>query len=198
MRNLLRIANNLPATLVLGALCVSVASVGFLQVVCTNGKPDWCKKLPRPEYKTLQRVLPDDLWFEVLQSRARHLRHLRAASGRRNHFLPDRRHQASAAVRHRHGHRQHQSHRRAPHLAPHRVLNSHTHDDHVGGNWQFPFIYGMDTAFTRASAKGSRQDAQAEIARTKSAAVPPKGFDPQQNTRPSRGKFRSSSKTASK
>ena len=28
------------------------------------------------------------------------------------------------------------------------VLNSHTHDDHVGGNWQFDTIYGMDTNFT--------------------------------------------------
>src|SRR2546428_4960125 len=27
--------------------------------------PEWCKQLPRPEYKSLQRVLPDDPWFEV-------------------------------------------------------------------------------------------------------------------------------------
>src|SRR5215470_2697518 len=27
--------------------------------------PDWCKALPRPEYKELQRVLPDEPWFEV-------------------------------------------------------------------------------------------------------------------------------------
>src|SRR5260370_38413859 len=28
-------------------------------------KPEWCKPLPRPEYKSLQRVLQDDPWFEV-------------------------------------------------------------------------------------------------------------------------------------
>src|SRR3954469_266484 len=27
--------------------------------------PEWCKKLPRPIYKTLHRVLPDEPWFEV-------------------------------------------------------------------------------------------------------------------------------------
>src|SRR5271170_3520586 len=27
--------------------------------------PDWCKALPRPEYKSLERVLPNDPWFEV-------------------------------------------------------------------------------------------------------------------------------------
>jgi glyoxylase-like metal-dependent hydrolase (beta-lactamase superfamily II) len=58
------------------------------------------------------------------------------------------------------------------------VLDSHTHDDHVGGNWQFPFIYGMDTAFTRASAKGSREDAQAEIAKDQICGALPKNFDP--------------------
>ncbi len=34
------------------------------------------------------------------------------------------------------------------------VLNSHTHDDHVGGNWEFDSVYGMDTDFTRKDATG--------------------------------------------
>jgi len=58
------------------------------------------------------------------------------------------------------------------------VLNSHTHDDHVGGNWQFPFVYGVDTAFTHANAKGSREDAQAEIAKDQICGALPKNFDP--------------------
>src|SRR5262249_42304774 len=33
------------------------------------------------------------------------------------------------------------------------VLNSHTHDDHVGGNWQFDTIYDLDTDFTHSNAK---------------------------------------------
>ncbi|MGH9676924.1 MAG: hypothetical protein ACRD36_07460, partial [Candidatus Acidiferrum sp.] len=28
-------------------------------------KPEWCKPLPRPEYKSLERVLANDPWFEV-------------------------------------------------------------------------------------------------------------------------------------
>ena len=42
--------------------------------------------------------------------------------------------------------------------------NSHTHNDHVGGNWQFDSVYAMDTAFTRKNALGSREDAQEEVA----------------------------------
>jgi glyoxylase-like metal-dependent hydrolase (beta-lactamase superfamily II) len=58
------------------------------------------------------------------------------------------------------------------------VLNSHTHDDHVGGNWEFNSIFGMDTAFTRENAKGSTADAQAEIAPGEVCGNLPKGFDP--------------------
>ena len=58
------------------------------------------------------------------------------------------------------------------------VLNSHTHDDHVGGNWQFDTIYSMDTDFSRTNAKGSVADAQAEIAPGEICGELPKGFDP--------------------
>jgi glyoxylase-like metal-dependent hydrolase (beta-lactamase superfamily II) len=61
------------------------------------------------------------------------------------------------------------------------VLNSHTHNDHVGGNWEFSsvsFIYGMDTDFTRKNARGSREGAQAEIAPGQICGDLPKGFDP--------------------
>jgi glyoxylase-like metal-dependent hydrolase (beta-lactamase superfamily II) len=57
------------------------------------------------------------------------------------------------------------------------VVNSHTHNDHVGGNWQFGSIDGMDTAFTRASAKGSTADAQAELAPGNICGSLPPGFD---------------------
>ena len=58
------------------------------------------------------------------------------------------------------------------------VLNSHTHDDHVGDNWQFETIYGMDTDFTRMNARGSREDAQAEVASDQICGKLPQGFDP--------------------
>ncbi len=34
------------------------------------------------------------------------------------------------------------------------VINSHTHYDHIGGNYQFREIYGMDTEFTQLNSKG--------------------------------------------
>src|SRR5256714_14181502 len=58
------------------------------------------------------------------------------------------------------------------------VLNSPTHNEHVGGNWQFAFVYGMDTDFTRTNARGSREDAQAESTPDQLCGDLPKGFDP--------------------
>jgi hypothetical protein len=58
------------------------------------------------------------------------------------------------------------------------VLNSHTHDDHVGNNWQFETIYGMDTEFTRENARGSREDAQAEVTPDQIYLHLPERFDP--------------------
>jgi glyoxylase-like metal-dependent hydrolase (beta-lactamase superfamily II) len=47
---------------------------------------------------------------------------------------------------------------------PIRVLNSHSHFDHVGGNADFEFIYGMDTEFTRGRKKGRTQEqVEAEV-----------------------------------
>jgi glyoxylase-like metal-dependent hydrolase (beta-lactamase superfamily II) len=58
------------------------------------------------------------------------------------------------------------------------VLNSHTHDDHVGGNWQFDTVYNMFTNFTMKNAHGSRDDAQAEITPDQICGTLPTGFDP--------------------
>src|SRR5205823_14488953 len=55
------------------------------------------------------------------------------------------------------------------------VLNSHTHHDHVGDNWQFDTIYAMDTDFTRENARGSREDAQAEVGPGQVCGKLPKG-----------------------
>ena len=57
------------------------------------------------------------------------------------------------------------------------VLNSHTHNDHVGDNWRFTDIYGMDTEFTRVNARGSKEDAQAELAPDEICGALPAGFD---------------------
>jgi glyoxylase-like metal-dependent hydrolase (beta-lactamase superfamily II) len=141
-------------------------------------KPEWCKALPRPEYKSLQRVLPDDPWFEVYK----------VAPGVFAIYEP---HQAeevisylivgrNQAVLFDTGMGISDIRRVTTRLTsrPVVVLNSHTHDDHVGGNWQFTFVYGMDTEFTRTNAKGSPEDAQAEIAPDQLCGDLPKGFNP--------------------
>jgi glyoxylase-like metal-dependent hydrolase (beta-lactamase superfamily II) len=140
--------------------------------------PEWCKALPRPEYKSLRQVLPDDPWFEVYK----------VAPGVFAIYEP---HQAEEVISYLIvGHNQAvlfdtgmgigDIRRVTARLTsrPVVVLNSHTHDDHVGGNWQFTFVYGMDTEFTRTNAKGSREDAQAEIAPDQLCGDLPKGFNP--------------------
>jgi glyoxylase-like metal-dependent hydrolase (beta-lactamase superfamily II) len=147
--------------------------------------PEWCRPLPRPEYKTLQRVTVAGSWFEVYT----------VATGVYAIYEP------------------HQSEETISYLIlgekraalfdtgmgisdlkkvtseltplPIVVLNSHTHNDHVGDNWQFETVYGMDTDFTRQNARGSRDDAQAEIASSEICGTLPKGFDPAKyETRP--------------
>ena len=140
--------------------------------------PEWCKQLPRPEYKSLQRVLPDDPWFEVYK----------VAPGVFAIYEP---HQAEETISYLIvGNKQAVLFDTGMGISDIRkvttkltsrpvvVLNSHTHDDHVGGNWQFTFVYGMDTDFTRKNSKGSREDAQAEIAPDQLCGDLPKGFNP--------------------
>src|SRR2546427_10057646 len=143
----------------------------------SNSSPDWCRALPRPEYKALQRVLERDPWFEVY----------RVAPGVFAIYEP---HQAEEVISYLTvGHKQAVLFDTGMGIAnirnvttqltsrPVVVVNSHTHDDHVGGNWQFTFVYGMDTEFTRTNARGSREDAQAEITPDQICGNLPKGFE---------------------
>jgi len=43
------------------------------------------------------------------------------------------------------------------------VINSHSHYDHVGGNFQFHEIYGMDLEFSRLNSKGTAHDGVKEF-----------------------------------
>jgi glyoxylase-like metal-dependent hydrolase (beta-lactamase superfamily II) len=139
---------------------------------------NWCQALPRPEYKTLERVLPNEPWFEVYK----------VAPGVFAIYEP---HQAEEVISYLIvGTKQAllfdtgmgiaNIHKVVVQLTnrPIVVLNSHTHNDHVGGNSLFTFIYGMDTDFTRQNAKGSRDDAQEELAPGMTCGNLPKGFDP--------------------
>ena len=164
---------------VLRNLGVAIALAFATAVAPTQAKiPEWCRALPRPEYKTLERVSISDPWFEVYK----------VAPGVFAIYEP------------------HQSEETISYLVtgsksallfdtgmgisdlkkvvgqltqlPIIVLNSHTHDDHVGDNWQFATVYAMDTDFTRTNAQGSTQDAQEEIAPDQICGALPQGFNP--------------------
>jgi glyoxylase-like metal-dependent hydrolase (beta-lactamase superfamily II) len=139
--------------------------------------PDWCRPLPRPEYKSLERIPVSDPWFEVYKP----------APGVFAIYEP---HQAEEVISYLIvGEKQALLLDSGMGISDIKkvtaeltklsilVLNSHTHDDHVGGNWQFDTIYSMDTAFTRQNAKGSSVDAQAEIAAGQICGELPKSFD---------------------
>ncbi len=140
--------------------------------------PEWCRALPRPEYKSLERILPTEPWFEVYK----------IAPGVFAIYEP---HQAEEVISYLIvGNKQALLFDTGMGIGDIRkittkltsrpvvVLNSHTHNDHVGGNWQFAFVYGMDTNFTRTNAKGSREDAQAEISPGQLCGDLPKAFNP--------------------
>jgi glyoxylase-like metal-dependent hydrolase (beta-lactamase superfamily II) len=139
--------------------------------------PEWCKPLPRPEYKTLQRISVSDPWFEVYNvapnTIAIYEPHQSEETisylilGKDRAVLLD----TGMGI----GDLRKVTSELTP--LPIIVVNSHTHDDHVGGNWQFPTVYSMDTDFSRANAKGSTADAQAEIAPGEICGDLPKDFN---------------------
>ena len=165
-----------PPVSVLSAVCIFLCFSATGQE--TAKKPEWCRALPRAEYKTLERVLPNESWFEVYKVAPETFAIYEPHQfeevisylivGRRQAVLFD----TGMGI----GDIKKMVSRLTS--RPVVVLNSHTHNDHVGDNWEFPFIYGMDTAFTRANAKGSVSDAQAELAPEEICGEPPKGFDP--------------------
>ncbi len=155
-------------------ICVLVCAA---QVCAQVSNSDWCRALPRPEYKALERISVSDPWFEVYKPAP-------------NVFAIYEPHQAEETIGYLivgetrallfdTGMGISDIKKVVTELTklPVIVLNSHTHDDHVGGNWQFDTVYGMDTGFTRQNAKGSREDAQAEITPDQICGDLPKGFD---------------------
>ncbi len=139
--------------------------------------PDWCKALPRPEYKSLERIPSPDPWFEVYkvapQTFAIYEPHQSEETisylivGKRKAILFD----TGMGIG--------DLHKVVTSLTPLPVvvLNSHTHNDHVGDNWQFKTIYSVDTDFSRHDAAGSVKDAQEEIGTGQICGELPTGFD---------------------
>jgi len=139
-------------------------------------KPEWCRKLPRPAYRNLERIAIKDPWFEVYRIRpgvfAIYEPHQSEEVicylilGQKRAVLFDTGMGISNIKQVAEGLTS----------LPITILNSHTHDDHVGDNWRFSDIYEMDTDFTRTNAKGSKKDAQAEIAPGEVCGELPAGF----------------------
>ncbi len=159
---------------------VLALSLAFLplELQAQVSDPDWCRALPRPEYRSIERVTVTDPWFEVYNPAAgvfaiyephqseEVISYLIVGEKRALLFdtgmgISDIKKLTAELTR-----------------LPIVVLNSHTHNDHVGGNWQFDTIYGMDTDFTRNNARGSREAAQAEVGPDQICGDLPKGFDP--------------------
>lgn len=142
-------------------------------------QPEWCKKLPRPAYAKLERVPNADSWFQVYKIRPgvfaiyepwqleEVISYL--IVGDKRALLLDTGMGISNI----------QAVVAGLTKLPVSVVNSHTHNDHVGDNWRFNDVYGMDTDFTRANARGSKDDAQAELAPGQLCRSLPAGFDAQ-------------------
>jgi len=165
----------------LNAFLVTIFLVGFVvdwvTLPLAAQQAEWCKKLPRPAYSKLERVPTADSWFEVYRVRPgvfaiyephqleEVISYLIVGADRALLFdtgMGISNIQAVVAGLTR---------------LPVSVVNSHTHNDHVGDNWRFKDVYGMDTDFTRANARGSREDAQAELAPEEICGGLPAGFD---------------------
>ena len=139
--------------LVLLALVVAVCPRGFGQTG-EPLRPEWCRELPRPEYKNLDRVPAADPWFEVYRIRPgvfaiyephqfeEVVSYLIVGSRRALMFDTGLGIGKISAV--------------VSGLTklPVTVLNSHTHFDHVGGDAEFSDIMDENTSFTLTSAKG--------------------------------------------
>jgi glyoxylase-like metal-dependent hydrolase (beta-lactamase superfamily II) len=138
---------------------------------------EWCKNLPRPAYSKLERVSNADSWLEVYKIRP-------------GVFAIYEPHQLEEVISYLilgndkallfdtgMGISNIQGVVAGLTKLPVSVMNSHTHNDHVGDNWRFSDVYGMDTDFTRANARGSKEDAQAELAPDEICGALPAGFD---------------------
>ncbi len=158
--------------------CLAFGAPSVPRLSAQTEIPEWCRSLPRPEYRNLRRVPVSDSWFEVYKvdsavfaiyephQSEETISYLIVGRKRALLFdtgmgIGDLRSVTAQLTR-----------------LPIVVLNSHTHDDHVGDNWQFDTVYGLDTAFSRTSARGSRVDAQEEIRSGEICGALPSGFDP--------------------
>lgn len=177
-RLVLRIAQlSLPALAFLGfAMSIAAVSARDQPSRPVLVAPDWCRKLPRPEYAHLERVPVHESWFEVYRVQPHVLAiyepHqweetvMYLVEGRERALLID----TGMGI----GNLRSLISELTP--LPVVVVNTHTHPDHVGSNWQFETIYNLDTEYSRRSAKGSTV-VRDEIEPGKICGALPRDFD---------------------
>lgn len=136
------------------AVAVFLVSAACAQQQAEPLRPEWCRELPRPEYKKLVRVLEDENWFEVYRIRPgvfaiyepRQFEEVISylILGEKRAILFD----TGLGVG--------QIHAVVGRLTslPVTVINSHTHFDHVGGNAEFRDVWNRDLAYTRRNMRG--------------------------------------------
>jgi len=140
-------------------------------------RPEWCRSLPRPGYKKLERVTVQSNWFEVYRVRSgvfaiyephqyeEVISYLIVGSKRALLFdtglgMGDIRKVVEELT-----------------PLPVTVLNSHTHFDHIGDDWQFSDVLGVDTSFTRRNqAGGSHQQLRDAVVPERFCGELPPGF----------------------
>ena len=138
----------------------------------------WCDLLPRPIYRTLERVPTADDWFEVY----------RVADGVFAIYEPFQFQEvisylivgSKEAILFDTGMGIGRISTLVAQLTrlPVTVLNSHTHNDHVSGNAEFARILALDTAYTRANTRGFAPDVVASEVAAEALCRPlPRGVD---------------------
>lgn len=141
---------------------------------------EWCRNLPRSGYKKLEAVPVSSKWFEVYRVKPgvfaiyephqyeEVISYLIAGSKRALLFdtglgIGDIR----AVVRELTD-------------LPVTVLNSHTHFDHIGDNWQFDDILGLDNEYSRRNAAGAKhQDLKDTVIPERFCGSLPSDFKPE-------------------
>jgi glyoxylase-like metal-dependent hydrolase (beta-lactamase superfamily II) len=142
--------------------------------------PSWCATLPRPGYKHLERVLPETPWFEIYRVRPgvfalyephqyeEVISYLILGSKRALLFdtglgIGDIKKVVASLT-----------------ALPITVLNSHSHFDHIGDDWEFPDILGVDSAFTRGNQAGATHEQLRDVVvPERFCGAPPAGFKPE-------------------
>jgi glyoxylase-like metal-dependent hydrolase (beta-lactamase superfamily II) len=161
--------------------------IAILTLSLAAQQPEWCKKLPRAAYSKLERVPITDPWFEVYRIRPgvfaiyepHQLEEVISYLIIGDEKAGDEKAVGGKALLFDTGMGIGNIQAVVAGLTklPVSVVNSHTHNDHVGDNWRFSEVYGMDTDFTRTNARGSTDDAQAELASDEICGALPAGFD---------------------